>query len=132
MDTTLAILFGKSFDSSSNPVKADEAARFADAFDYAQHKLARRGRLGELYFLLNIPKFRRSCREVHAFIDEIVAEALAEFKDTSKPQCSSQGRYVFLKALLNQTRDPKVLRDQCVNLLLAGRDTTAGLLSWTT
>ena len=31
---------------------------------------------------------------------------------------------------MKQTRDPQVLRDQALNILLAGRDTTAGLLSF--
>jgi cytochrome P450 len=41
------------------------------------------------------------------------------------------GNYVFVEALVQQTRDPRVLRDQCLNVLLAGRDTTACCLSWT-
>jgi cytochrome P450 len=38
-------------------------------------------------------------------------------------------RYVFLHALLQQTQDPYALRSELLNILLAGRDTTAGLLS---
>lgn len=37
----------------------------------------------------------------------------------------------FLHALAGYTRDPRMLRDQLVAVLLAGRDTTAGTLSWT-
>jgi cytochrome P450 len=37
----------------------------------------------------------------------------------------------FLDALIQETRDPKVLRDQLLNVLLAGRDTTACCLTWT-
>ena len=36
---------------------------------------------------------------------------------------------MFLQALANDTQDPKVLRDNILNLLIAGRDTTASLLS---
>lgn len=36
----------------------------------------------------------------------------------------------FTEALANYTKDRKVLRDQLVNALLAGRDTTAATLSW--
>ena len=36
----------------------------------------------------------------------------------------------FLHALAAQTRDRKVIRDQIVAVLLAGRDTTAGTLSF--
>lgn len=48
-------------------------------------------------------------------------------KDIKSPQ--DQERYVFLKELAKDTRDPKLLRDQLLNILLAGRDTTASLLS---
>jgi len=40
------------------------------------------------------------------------------------------GRYVFIDAIAEESRDPNALRDQLVNILLAGRDTTACLLSW--
>ena len=39
--------------------------------------------------------------------------------------------YVFVEALAQQTKDPLVLRDQCLNVLLAGRDTTGCCLQWT-
>ena len=39
-------------------------------------------------------------------------------------------KYVFLEALAEQTRDPKELAAQLLNILLAGRDTTSGTLSW--
>lgn len=38
--------------------------------------------------------------------------------------------YTFLHALAGFTRDRKVLRDQIIAILLAGRDTTASTLSW--
>jgi cytochrome P450 len=40
-------------------------------------------------------------------------------------------RYVFLNELAKSTNDPKQLRDELLNILLAGRDTTASLLSHT-
>lgn len=40
-------------------------------------------------------------------------------------------RYVFFEALAKQTRDPIELRVQVMNILLAGRDTTASLLGFT-
>jgi len=38
-------------------------------------------------------------------------------------------RYVFLNEMVKATRDPIQLRDETLNILLAGRDTTASLLS---
>ena len=126
----MQLLFGRSFHSSSDPGKAAEAEEFAQAFNSAQRKLAQRGRCGELYWMLDGLGFRRSCRKVHSFVDKIVSEALKDAK-SSTSSFAPEGRYVFLKALIDLTKDPKVLRDQCVNVLLAGRDTTACLLSWT-
>ncbi|MCJ1392480.1 hypothetical protein MMC18_005347 [Xylographa bjoerkii] len=129
LDTTMTVLFGRKLDTLEAQSSRDEAA-FAKAFDYAQHQLAQRGRLGDFYWLINGPAFRRSCRVVHEFVDAIVAAALKESE--SLPSSSeAPERYVFLRALISETRDPRVLRDQLVNVLLAGRDTTACLLSWT-
>jgi cytochrome P450 len=47
----------------------------------------------------------------------------------SRKEAKVSDRYVFLQALANDTQDPKVLRDNILNLLIAGRDTTASLLS---
>jgi cytochrome P450 len=51
-------------------------------------------------------------------------------KELSSKTKSDTG-YTFLHALAGFTRDRAVLRDQLVAVLLAGRDTTAGCLSWT-
>lgn len=41
----------------------------------------------------------------------------------------STSRYVFLHELVSQTSDPIKIRSELLNILLAGRDTTASLLS---
>lgn len=43
----------------------------------------------------------------------------------------NKSTHTFLHALATFTRDPVVLRDQLVSILIAGRDTTASALSWT-
>lgn len=129
LDTTMAVLFGKSLDQLQAQVGGDEAA-FAAAFDHAQHQLAKRGLLGDFYWLIGGKSFRHSCQVVHDFVDRIVAVALKEAE--LRPQIQlAEKPYVFLEALISKTRDPVVLRDQLINILLAGRDTTACLLSWT-
>lgn len=118
MDTTMTVPCAKSLDSSEAQ-GVDEAA-FARAFVLAKHQLPRRGRLGDLYWLLGGKDFRRSCKMVHDFVDQIVADAPAESPKSQAPV----ERNVFLHQLLSYTRDPLVLRDQLINVLLAGRDTT--------
>ena len=130
LDVTTIVLFGRSVDNSmaQNGKTIDEKSS-ADAFDHAQHQLARRGRVGDLYWLLDGIEFRRSCKMVHDFVDNIVHHALEETKGQqvqNRPE-----RDVVFRELIAQTRDPVVLRDQLINVLLAGRDTTACLLSWT-
>lgn len=73
-------------------------------------------------------KFRRELRKMQDFmqpyIDKVLSQSPAELdRKLSK-------RETFLDALARFTRDPKVLRDQLVAVLLAGRDTTAGTLSF--
>ncbi len=104
---------------------------FANAFDTGQHYLAVRGRLGDLYWLFGGKKFRAACDFVHSFVDNIVADALNKTVEPSSELEEEKQSYLFIDALISRTRDPKVIRDQLVNVLLAGRDTTACLLSWT-
>ena len=82
------------------------------------------------------PRFRRSVKTIHSFADEIVQDAIARHRSNDLEKNSLKGpdgapkqRYIFLHELLNQTQDPYTLRSELLNVLLAGRDTTAGLLS---
>jgi hypothetical protein len=50
-------------------------------------------------------------------------------KDDEQDGTLENGRYVFLHEVAKYTDDEKELRDQIVNTLIAGRDTTASLMS---
>jgi cytochrome P450 len=129
-DTTTFLLFGKSMSAMSSKEAAGQESAFADAFNVAQQYLSHRGRLGDLYWLMNDSAFRNACRTCHRFVDNAVESAL-EGSGERDEAGQEKSRYIFIDALIQETRDPKVLRDQCLNLLLAGRDTTACCLSWT-
>ncbi len=60
------------------------------------------------------------------FVQPIISQCLS-LDPSSLKDSESQS---FLHALANNTRDRKVIRDQIVAVLLAGRDTTAGTLSF--
>ena len=65
-------------------------------------------------------------------MNNIVANALSKQGVESASRLKDDKKnYLFIDALIARTRDPKLIRDQLVNVLLAGRDTTACLLSWT-
>lgn len=72
----------------------------------------------------------------HQFVDDAVAKALnassgKEFDVGDYDSRGEKGSYAFIDALVEETRNPQVIRDQCLNLLLAGRDTTGTCLGWT-
>jgi cytochrome P450 len=128
-DTTTFLLFGKSMSALVSNDIAGQESEFASAFNLGQDYLSHRGRLGELYWLLNDKNFRHACRTCHRFVDDAVRKAL-EDSNVHTEEAREKKNYIFINAIIQETRDPRVLRDQCLNILLAGRDTTACCLSW--
>lgn len=122
--TTTALIFGQ-------PVKSFEGEKqntFARSFDYASMISALRLRLSELYWAYTPSKYRTACGNVKRYAIDFVNQALADGKEDLK---SANGKYAFIQDLYNTLKDPILVRDQLVHVLLAGRDTTACLLSWT-
>jgi len=133
MDTSTEFLFGHSVNSqttnlhsleSGNATEAKEELNFSDAMTYAQDIIVYRLRLRSLYWLASTAKFKKACKTVHDFADRFVKLAL----DPSYKRNSE--KFILLDALLDTTRDPIELRDQILQVLLAGRDTTSALMSW--
>ncbi|RYP22686.1 hypothetical protein DL765_001536 [Monosporascus sp. GIB2] len=125
LDVTTAFLFGDSIRSLKSSDNAAENV-FASAFDRAQAYVAKRFRLLDLYWLIGGKEFRDACKKVHLFADQIIDQNLA--KDTT---AGDENRYVFLKSVAKSCPDRRALRGQIINILAAGRDTTACMLSWT-
>ncbi|KAM3500514.1 hypothetical protein MY11210_009503 [Beauveria gryllotalpidicola] len=141
LDSATEFLFGKSVNTQvaggdGGGEKADDEdmedwSSFGQAFDSANRSMTRRFFLMSFYYLHNPSSMRRDCAEVRRFADYYVQRALAR----SPPPAAEEEdgtEYVFLNELAKETRDPEVLRNQLLNILLAGRDTTAGLLGWAT
>nr|prf cytochrome P450alk1 [Candida tropicalis] len=134
VDSATEFLLGESAESLRDesvgltPTTKDFDGRneFADAFNYSQTNQAYRFLLQQMYWILNGSEFRKSIAIVHKFADHYVQKAL----ELTDEDLEKKEGYVFLFELAKQTRDPKVLRDQLLNILVAGRDTTAGLLSF--
>jgi cytochrome P450 len=126
LDTTTAFLFGKSVDSLSENCPIDNAA-FSEDFNVAQDYLAKRHRLMDLYWLIDGFKFRRACKAVHKFLDTIIDQSLKASEDDA----GKNEHYVFLNVVAQHCHDRQALRNQLMNILIAGRDTTACMLSWT-
>jgi len=130
LDTGTEFLLGQSVNSQTAQAHSKEE-EFTEEFDYAQLQLQRRITLGPALPTYYNPKFNRACKTVHEYIDEHVARTIKARKDASRDpeKAQHQDRYVFLTEMAKQTLDPVTLRDELLNILLAARDTTAGLLS---
>lgn len=135
IDSGTEFLFGESCSSLqddivdySKLVGPADVDKFPQAFNTSQVYLLLRSGLQNFYFLLNSREFRRCNRIVRGFADYYVDKALAATPEELEK--ASEGKYVFLYELVKQTRNPQVLRDQSLNILVAARDTTAGLLSF--
>ncbi len=134
-DVTTDMMFGESILSLPQPEAF--GADLTEACRAAQLGAERRFRLGIFANVIPQPAFYRSVNKVHAYIDSHVDKAIQEQrhsqKDRSKQKDESQddgsSRYIFLKELAKMTDDRLVLRDQLLGIFLAGRDTTAALLS---
>lgn len=138
LDSATEFLLGESVDSLlfiNKPAGVSESfedikLNFGEAFNTSQHYLMVRARMRGLRWLINPKKFKDSNRICHKFIDHFVDLALHPEKKQEKSEPRRQ-KYVFLDAITQENKDPKYLRDQVLNVLLAGRDTTASLLGFT-
>ncbi|KAF5015116.1 hypothetical protein F66182_13659, partial [Fusarium sp. NRRL 66182] len=105
---------------------------FLYGFDRCMWYLAERLRFDRLYWLIHNREFKKCIDIVHAFVDRYVYSALKQAQQQEEESIDKgTSQYIFLKALTHTTKDPIKLRDESLNVLLAGRDTTASLLSWT-
>jgi cytochrome P450 len=127
MDSATAFLFGKSVDSL-NSDQAGDAERFTEAFQFAQEYVKKRYQFGRLCWLMNSRKYQSACQTVHDFVDKIALKAIEARKNGIVPGTETTN---LLDSLVCETQDPVELRGHLLHLLMAGRDTTATLLSWT-
>ena len=123
--TTTELIFGQSLETFED----NKEGSFGSSFDYASLISSLRIRLQDLYWLYNTSKYRAANRRIKAFADSFVKIALQE-KYLDKTEIDSKG-YAFIGDLYDELHNAELVRDQLVNVLLAGRDTTACLLSWT-
>ncbi|KAF2129778.1 cytochrome P450 52A12 [Dothidotthia symphoricarpi CBS 119687] len=139
LDSATEFLFGDSVDSqlssqpgyiSSKAPMAVSEKEFAVSFDRAQAAIAKGARMDSMYWLAHNKEFKEHCNRCHTFIDHYVQLALSKEKLAMQKTSSGKDKYVFLDAVVESSRDPIMLRDQMLSILLAGRDTTASLLSF--
>ncbi|KAI1335890.1 glycoside hydrolase family 20 protein [Xylariaceae sp. FL0016] len=126
LDVSTEFLLGREVGCLSNPREP-----FAEAFNEVQRIQSIRSRAGPMQRLVPLGSFRRGLKVVNTLCDVYIDEALKLPQEELESKARSSQGYTFLHELASFTRDRKVIRDQLVAVLLAGRDTTAATLSWT-
>lgn len=128
LDTTTALIFGQSVHS----LVKEGRDSFSESFSEAANITAYRGRLGDLYWAYTPRRFSRACKAIKSYVEDYVTNArgtLSKAPESIRERVSQ--RYAFINDLYDELKDPILVRDQLVSVLLAGRDTTACLMSWT-
>ncbi|KAI9923720.1 hypothetical protein ASPWEDRAFT_32301 [Aspergillus wentii DTO 134E9] len=138
MDSATEFLFGhnvRTLRKRRSGVQDPSEQDFAAAFNYSQEAIANRARLGPLKYLYRDSKANETDRICHELVSQFVDRAL-KFRERYDEEKAVMGekdekkeKYLFLQGLAQQTGDRKRIQDELMNVLLAGRDTTASLLS---
>ncbi|GLB33366.1 putative cytochrome p450 [Lyophyllum shimeji] len=125
---------------SKAPASVNHPANiFSKAFDEAQRAIAFRSRFGAAWPLTEFfsDKVKDKMGPIYDFINPILAEAVARKKETNSVEKIGaygdrevQDGECLIDHLINYTDDPIVLRDETLNILLAGRDTTTNSISY--
>jgi len=131
IDSATEFLFGQSVGTLK---KTQSELGFAQAFHYAQKAIIMRGTLGPLNIFYRDRKAdecNRICREfAQHFVEEAfhAVEVKKEDKEERQAETKRQ-KHIFSHELASRTSDKHRILDELMNVLLAGRDTTASLLS---
>ncbi|KAH9894448.1 cytochrome P450 monooxygenase pc-2 [Cubamyces lactineus] len=115
-----------------HPLDAD--ARFSEAIMSAQRVLATRLRLGGVWHLKEFFHDRSAehMRVIDEFMRPILEEAIAKRRasEAQGKETVDEDRGTLLDHLVQLTDDPVLLHDETLNILIAGRDTTASTLTF--
>ncbi|KAL9110260.1 MAG: hypothetical protein Q9227_005167 [Pyrenula ochraceoflavens] len=139
LDVASEFLLGESFNALSTEPPAETKAFLKD-YDDALRGYARWRSAPWLYYWIYRFDFdyRRSCSNLHGFIDKFVYRALEETgaheetsdDATNEPRLDhshQSKRYTFVNELAKQIRDPIKIRREVTNVFLVARDNVAGV-----
>ncbi|KAL0931103.1 cytochrome P450 [Colletotrichum truncatum] len=134
LDSATEFLFGKSVNSLKRCVDQDADsldAQFETAFATAQAECMEFVGLGPLAKYARV-KSHKQVDVVHRYIDQFVERAIEYRKKHdelgAESSAEKKSKYLFLQELAKVTTDRSRLRYELLNVLMAGRDTTASLL----
>ncbi|KAL7282251.1 hypothetical protein ACG7TL_003720 [Trametes sanguinea] len=115
------------------------AEQFSTALAEAQRVISRRPRASHAWPLFEFwqDKSAKPMRIVNEFVQPILEEAIArhraaeiERRNGSRDSKETEDGETLLDHLVKITDDPAVLRDETINILIAGKDSTAATLTF--
>ncbi|KAI0686875.1 cytochrome P450 [Cytidiella melzeri] len=134
LDGTLPVA-GQTSMSTKGTATNDEFGTFTQSFEAMQEIVAQRARRGYFWPVFELFKddMDPHVKATTDFLNPIVDSALRNARKMKEAGVRSSTEHsTFLHYLADNTEDPKVIRDQLLNVLLASRDTTACLLTFLT
>lgn len=135
MDVATDFLYGRSVNSQSQQTlkfgldqcnKDGIGSDFSYHLDAAKSWLYTKSLFGRWNQLIHSPSLTKHCKVVHQFVDDLVTQRL----NSDNKLESDSNRFFLLNELAKATQDPLELRNETLQLLNAGRDTTGALLGW--
>ncbi|CZT48091.1 related to cytochrome P450 CYP4/CYP19/CYP26 subfamilies [Rhynchosporium secalis] len=122
LNTTIAMILGQPVESFDHEI----GDLFSKAFDQASLATGTRARIGDMYFLYQPTGFSKACETIKSYTYQFALDALErKVKSPVETEKSS-----FISELYRDNEDMQLVRDQVLNILIAGRDTTAATLSY--
>ena len=77
---------------------------------------------------LSMASSKKDIKIVHDFLDHYIDLAIKDRKNYALGRIEGE-RYVFLHEVVQRTQDAAQIRSEALHIILAGKDTTASLLS---
>ncbi|OAQ95714.1 hypothetical protein LLEC1_04041, partial [Akanthomyces lecanii] len=126
LDLTTDFLLGHGVGSLDNP-----NSEFSNAFTVVQRLQMILTILFPFRHFVPQKQYRDGIKTLEKFMTPYIQQTLSLTPDELEKMSKSDKEFTFLHNIARFSRDPKVIRDQIMAVLLAGRDTTAATLSWT-
>ncbi|MCJ1241206.1 hypothetical protein MMC14_009210 [Varicellaria rhodocarpa] len=135
LDTATEFLYGQSTHSqgpahSTPPVVRGVAnvkpADFGRHLDAGKEWICTKGAFGKWHSLIYSRDFSHHCSEVHRYVDSFVQRRLKR----GPKMDNTSNKFVLLDELAKHSQNPLELRNETLQLLNAGRDTTGALIGW--
>ena len=114
---------------------APDREEFEFHFDAGKWFIGARVASGNFYWLFPSFVFSHHCKKVHQYVDQFVSARLqrGQTQHTTKPPIQEpavKSKFVLLDEVAKLTTNALEIRNETLNVLSAGRDTTASLLGW--